>query len=225
MLQNADPTGEIQPDSQELLELEDHCYMMGPLIDKQLQKIDHKHVILEDLNLKILEAFQIYNNLMKESISKTVNFINPSLSATSSLNTLSANLNRPMNMPPNSIPYAAAPPTIEQNPLLLANQLSNMAAGGFNPNAPAPNSLLPNAASAYDPAQQPQYAAPQYPNPQFSNQQMPQYSNPVLNTPNMGASSLNFNNPAAYSILNNDTTSLPAVLPSGAQPGYYQSIN
>jgi len=70
LLQNADPTGEIEPDTRELLELEDQCYMMGPLIDKQLQKIDHKHAVLDDVNMKILEAFQIYNNLMKESVSK-----------------------------------------------------------------------------------------------------------------------------------------------------------
>lgn len=80
MLQNADPTGEIQPDSQEMLELEDECYMMGPLIDKKLQEIDEQHAALEDLNLKLLEAFQLYNNLMKESISKQTALITSSMS-------------------------------------------------------------------------------------------------------------------------------------------------
>lgn len=64
-------------DSLEMLELEDDCYMMGPLIDKQLQFIDFKHAILEDLNLKVLESFQMYNNLMKESLTKTANLNMP----------------------------------------------------------------------------------------------------------------------------------------------------
>ena len=72
-MQNADPTGEIQPDSREMPQLEDQCYMMGPLIDQQLQKIDYTHAILDVLNIKIIEAFQMYNNLMKESINKTTN--------------------------------------------------------------------------------------------------------------------------------------------------------
>ena len=129
LLQNADPTGEIQPDTQALLELEDQCYMMGPLIDKQLQQIDYKHVVLEDLNLKMLEAFQIYNNLMKESISKsTIGFINSNVAQ------------QPIGLNPgvtpgaslrgaNAIPYVAAPPlsSIDQSSLLLANQLNSMA--------------------------------------------------------------------------------------------------
>jgi hypothetical protein len=40
LIQNADPTGEIQPDSEELIQLEEMCYCMGPLIDQELQKID-----------------------------------------------------------------------------------------------------------------------------------------------------------------------------------------
>ena len=40
MIQNADPTGEQQPDSEEMLQLEDICYAMGPLIDQELQNID-----------------------------------------------------------------------------------------------------------------------------------------------------------------------------------------
>lgn len=70
LIQNADPTGELQPDSEEFLQLEDSCYGMGPLIDQELQKIDQKHTMLEDLNMKLLEAFQMYHNLMKESLLK-----------------------------------------------------------------------------------------------------------------------------------------------------------
>ncbi len=129
LLQNADPTGEIQPDTQDLLELEDNCYMMGPLIDKQLQQIDYKHVVLEDLNLKMLEAFQIYNNLMKESISKsTIGFIN-SNAAQQSIGLNGAGVNGVPMRGANAIPYVAAPPlsSIDQSSLLLANQLNNIA--------------------------------------------------------------------------------------------------
>lgn len=119
MLQNADPTGEIQPDSQELLDLEEECYMMGPLIDKKLQDIDEQHAELEDLNLKILEAFQLYNNLMKESISKQTALINNSQMG-GQQPTMSMG-----GMP--GINYAAAPPSLEANSLNFANKLNSMA--------------------------------------------------------------------------------------------------
>lgn len=66
MLQNADPTGEIEPDSNEMLMLEDICYAMGPLIDHELEKVDRKHVQLEDLNKNLREAMELYHRLMEE---------------------------------------------------------------------------------------------------------------------------------------------------------------
>lgn len=124
MLQNADPTGEIQPDTQEMLNLEENCYLMGPLIDQQLQRIDQKHAILEDLNLKILEAFQLYNNLMKDSLTKT----NPLL--TNSLyngNNLMSNYVSNSSYQSNSISFVTAPPQSDTTGHLLANQLNNFA--------------------------------------------------------------------------------------------------
>ncbi len=102
-MQNADPTGEIQPDSREMLQLEDQCYMMGPLIDQQLQKIDYTHAILDVLNIKIIEAFQMYNNLMKESINKTTNLTQPIiLNNNISSNVISSNQG-------NFVPFVSAP--------------------------------------------------------------------------------------------------------------------
>lgn len=127
MLQNADPTGEIQPDSQEMLQLEEQCYMMGPLIDQQLQKIDYKHAVLDDLNIKIIEAFQMYNTLMKESITKTSgNFgnFNPNMQN----NIEQQNMNQGGGG--GFIPFVAAPPQTsdaQTNPYNLANQLNNFA--------------------------------------------------------------------------------------------------
>ena len=40
LIQNADPTGEIRPDTPQMLGLEEECKAMGPLIDTELEKID-----------------------------------------------------------------------------------------------------------------------------------------------------------------------------------------
>ena len=164
MLQNADPTGEIQPDSQEMLNLEDECYMMGPLIDQQLQKIDYKHATLEDLNLKILEAFQMYNNLMKDSLTKSHSFIsNPaSMYATGGVGSVNGMPNSVLGnnfinqMNPsqtNSIPFVAAPPQNEAAPHLLASQLNNFASNNYT-SMPVANTVgLPNYIQNYNPYQ------------------------------------------------------------------------
>lgn len=67
LIQNADPTGETQPDSSELLSLEEQCKIMGPLIDAELERIDKKHANLVELNMKVMDALQMYHNLMKEN--------------------------------------------------------------------------------------------------------------------------------------------------------------
>ncbi|XP_045180374.2 signal transducing adapter molecule 2-like [Mercenaria mercenaria] len=66
-IQNADPTGETRPDSVEMLQLEEQCKAMGPLIDAELEKIDKRHAELCGINAKVLEALQMYHNLMKET--------------------------------------------------------------------------------------------------------------------------------------------------------------
>lgn len=150
MLQNSDPTGEIQPDTQELLDLEEECYMMGPLIDQKLQLIDQKHTQLDNLNVKIIESFQMYNNLMKESITKANSYIGPIMSANSQTNPQ----------------YVAAPPSLDQNSMQLANQLSSMSLSmqpqypfqgqfqSFSQSMPGPYQSIPNVP---DPSLQNQY--------------------------------------------------------------------
>ena len=159
MLQNADPTGEIQPDSMEMLDLEDQCYMMGPLIDQHLQKIDCKHAVLDEVNLKIFEAFQMYNNLMKESITKSSSMIG-------------ANLYNPQLANNAAMNYVAAPPQVEvAGGQILANQLNtyaNFAANPQNKDLPQSNSNLPNTIPA-----QYQMPYPPYNNAYPSFSQMP----------------------------------------------------
>lgn len=67
LIQNADPTGEIRPDSPELLKLEEQCGGMLPLIDQAFERLDRKQNRMIELNKRLSDAMQMYHALMRET--------------------------------------------------------------------------------------------------------------------------------------------------------------
>ncbi|XP_063234981.1 signal transducing adapter molecule 1 isoform X3 [Bacillus rossius redtenbacheri] len=65
LLHEADPTG-TQPDSEEMLSLEEQVNGMGPLIDQELERVDRKHAQLTQLSADLVEAVNLYHTLMRE---------------------------------------------------------------------------------------------------------------------------------------------------------------
>lgn len=73
-LQNVDPTADS--DAVNLLQSEEQCRLMAPLIDQELEQVDRHHLTLMDLNSRLSEAFQMYTSLMMNP--PTTHFAPPS---------------------------------------------------------------------------------------------------------------------------------------------------
>ncbi|KAF7257100.1 hypothetical protein EG68_05773 [Paragonimus skrjabini miyazakii] len=67
LISMVDPTGEFRPDPPELPQLEAECNAMAPLVDPELEKVDKRLLMLSDLNQRLLDAFQLYHDLMSQS--------------------------------------------------------------------------------------------------------------------------------------------------------------
>jgi len=66
LLQNADPTGD-RPDPAELLELEEQCLAMAPLIEAEIEGLDKQANLLSEVNTKLVDAFNLYHGAMNEA--------------------------------------------------------------------------------------------------------------------------------------------------------------
>ncbi|CAH8296333.1 unnamed protein product, partial [Schistosoma turkestanicum] len=64
LITTVDPTGEYQQDPPELSQLEAECTAMIPLVDPELKLIDKKMIMLTELNQRLLDAFQLYHDVM-----------------------------------------------------------------------------------------------------------------------------------------------------------------
>ncbi|XP_076350021.1 signal transducing adaptor molecule isoform X2 [Tachypleus tridentatus] len=99
LLHEADPTGE-RADSDELLALEEQCTAMGPLIDKEVDRIDHHHASLAAVSKQLMEALGMYHDLMRDFVSPTPYGTYPP-----------PNSHIPMSPPPQSMYSGPMPPS------------------------------------------------------------------------------------------------------------------
>uniref|UniRef100_A0A182M102 Signal transducing adapter molecule 1 n=1 Tax=Anopheles culicifacies TaxID=139723 RepID=A0A182M102_9DIPT len=65
LIHEADPEDPSQ-DTEEMLQLEQLVNQMGPMIDAELERVDRKHAQLTQLSGDLVEAINLYHNLMRE---------------------------------------------------------------------------------------------------------------------------------------------------------------
>ncbi|XP_058057276.1 signal transducing adapter molecule 2 [Anopheles bellator] len=65
LIHEADPQDPSQ-DTEEMLQLEQLVNQMGPLIDAELERVDRKHAQLTQLSSDLVDAINLYHNLMRE---------------------------------------------------------------------------------------------------------------------------------------------------------------
>ncbi|RWS21996.1 signal transducing adapter molecule 1-like protein, partial [Leptotrombidium deliense] len=75
LMHESDPTGETG-DGEELVQLEEQCMQMAPLIDQELEKIDRKQAGLTAANQQLMDALNLYHSLMKENFPTSNNYYN-----------------------------------------------------------------------------------------------------------------------------------------------------
>ncbi|XP_049277945.1 signal transducing adapter molecule 2 [Anopheles funestus] len=65
LIHEADPEDPSQ-DTDEMLQLEQLVNQMGPMIDAELERVDRKHAQLTQLSSDLVDAINLYHNLMRE---------------------------------------------------------------------------------------------------------------------------------------------------------------
>ncbi|GFO46179.1 signal transducing adapter molecule 2 [Plakobranchus ocellatus] len=216
LIQNADPTGETHPDSQQMLVLEEQCKAMGPLIDTELEKIDKKHATLVELNKKVMDALQMYHNLMKETPAYGYAGLKAGVPQQSGPGMYAAGPSLPMGLP-------GGPPTQPPQVYNSPNQFM-MGTGGMvtgppptltQASMPLPAGNVPMSSQSFTNAQVPTGTSSQ---PQsFPGMSNPAHMSGYSAVPSVGAVGPNM--PAA-AVLSNGTQSQPHYM-SGAGAASY----
>merc|ERR1711976_1089924 len=68
LLHEADPTSP-ESDAPELPGFEEHVNQMGPMIDAELESVDRRHAQLARLSTELVDALNLYHQLMHENMS------------------------------------------------------------------------------------------------------------------------------------------------------------
>uniref|UniRef100_A0A182IIY0 Uncharacterized protein n=1 Tax=Anopheles atroparvus TaxID=41427 RepID=A0A182IIY0_ANOAO len=71
LIHEADPEDPSQ-DTEEMLQLEQLVNQMGPMIDAELERVDRKHAQLTQLSSDLVDAINLYHNLMREPDRSTI---------------------------------------------------------------------------------------------------------------------------------------------------------
>ncbi|KAK0166306.1 hypothetical protein PV328_004739 [Microctonus aethiopoides] len=137
LLHEADPQSDTS-DPPELLDLEEQVTAMGPLIDAALEKVDRRHAQLTQLSSDLVDALNLYHQLMREPV------------ATSTYNTLpKMPPHMSMYQYPNQPPHmynGMPPPSPQQQHQSSFNPASGMPPGPYNTNMsglpPNPNDYM-----------------------------------------------------------------------------------
>ncbi|ESN98470.1 hypothetical protein HELRODRAFT_176946 [Helobdella robusta] len=171
MLQSADPCGDVQTDPENMQTYEEHCKLMIPLINQELEKIDRQHMKLMEFNDKLIHSLELYHTLMAELPHSTT----AAATSTTSSSTLminhfsrssSSSFNNNIFLQHTSIKHQHCQPTIHcHRTLMYVNMYQPVNISNIT-------TVQTNMASLPPQQQPPQPPQPQPPQSQLSQQQL-----------------------------------------------------
>ncbi|CAH8867055.1 unnamed protein product [Trichobilharzia szidati] len=132
LITTVDPTGEFLQDPPELKQLEAECTAMLPLVDPELKLIDKKMIMLTELNQRLVDAFQLYHDIMSHQNAAT-NAYYASASANATAGMMKPPPAPPVMYMPNSanmFPYSSQPVGIPPN--YVVNSSNTLPMNGSN---------------------------------------------------------------------------------------------
>ncbi|CAH8632655.1 unnamed protein product [Heterobilharzia americana] len=148
LITTVDPTGEFCQDPPELRQLEAECLAMLPLVDPELKSVDKKLIMLTELNQRLLDAFQLYHNIMSHQNAATAYY-----AGVSNANLMKSYLPNSVNVFPYSQP-------ISMPGVYVPSNLPTIPANGSNVPAESNGSMMVPPSDTYS-VQSGIYANPQ----------------------------------------------------------------